>query len=112
MLRKMNWLIDGLVVYPGNMLANMEKVRGMYFSQAVLLALTETGATREDAYAWVQRCAMRVWDEDVSLREAIGGDPEICSRLDEKTLGRCFDPRHQLRNVPAIFARTLALKDF
>ncbi len=112
MLRKMNWLIDGLVVYPANMLANMEKVRGMYFSQAVLLALTETGATREDAYAWVQRCAMRVWDEDVSLREAIGGDPEICSRLDEKTLGRCFDPRHQLRNVPAIFARTLALKDF
>lgn len=112
MLRKMNWLIEGLVVFPRNMLANMEKVRGMYFSQAVLLALTGTGATREDAYAWVQRCAMRVWDEDVPLREALGADVEICSRLDDATLDRCFDLKHQLRNVPAIFERTLALKDF
>jgi len=112
MLRKMAWLISGLVVYPDNMLANMDKVRGMYFSQAVLLALTEAGMTREDAYARVQACAMRVWDEDVPLREALGQDSGITSHLDDAVLDRCFDLGHQLRNVPAIFARTLALKDF
>ena len=112
MLGRMNWLIKGLVVYPEHMVANMEKVRGMYFSQPVMLALTEEGVAREEAYAWVQRCAMRVWDEGVSLRESLGEDAEITSRLDETVLDRCFDLDHQLRNVPHIFERTLALKDW
>ncbi len=112
MLTKMTWLIKGLVVYPENMIANMEKVRGMFFSQAVLLALTEEGVVREDAYAWVQRCAMRVWDEDVALRDSLGQDEEITSRLSGEVLDRCFDLDHQLRNVPVIFERTLALKDW
>jgi len=112
MLSKMTWLIKGLVVYPDNMLANMEKVRGMFFSQAVLLALTEEGVVREDAYAWVQRCAMRVWDEGVALRDSLGQDEEITSRLSDEVLDRCFDLDHQLRNVPVIFRRTLALKDW
>jgi adenylosuccinate lyase len=112
MLSKMNWLIGGLVVYPDNMKANMEKVRGMYFSQPVMLALTEAGVTREEAYAWVQRCAMRVWDEGVPLRESLGQDDEITSRLDAAVLDRCFDLDHQLRNVPHIYERTLVLKDW
>ncbi|PID79520.1 adenylosuccinate lyase [bacterium DOLZORAL124_64_63] len=112
MLSKMTWLIKGLVVYPENMIANMEKVRGMFFSQAVLLALTDEGAVREDAYAWVQRCAMRVWDEGVALRDSLGQDAEITSRLSDEVLDRCFDLDHQLRNVPVIFERTLALKDW
>jgi len=112
MLKKMRWLISGLVVFPENMLANMEKVRGMYFSQVVLLELTDSGMTREDAYARVQACAMRVWDENVPLRQALGEDGEITSRLDEATLDRCFELEHQLRFVPELFERTLAGKDF
>ena len=111
MLQKMTWLIDGLVVFPERMLANMDKVRGMYFSQPVLLALTEAGMTREDAYARVQVCAMRVWDEDLPLREALAADPEIAARLDAAALDRCFDLKQQLRQVPALFARTLAEKE-
>ncbi|MBD3220250.1 adenylosuccinate lyase [bacterium] len=112
MLRKMTWLIDGLVVFEDQMRANMEKVRGMYFSQPVLLALTEAGMSREDAYARVQTCAMRVWDEDVSLRQAVGEDEEITALLDTATLDRCFELDHQLRHVPHLFTRTLAGKDF
>ncbi|MCB1183095.1 adenylosuccinate lyase [bacterium] len=112
MLKKMEWLVAGLVVYPENMIANMEKVRGMYFSQPVLLALTEAGMSREDAYARVQKCAMRVWDEGVALRESLGQDGEITAVLDAETLDRCFDLRHQLRNIPHIFERTLALKSW
>ncbi len=112
MLGKMTWLISGLVVYPENMIANMEKVRGMYFSQAVLLALTEENVVREDAYNWVQRCAMRVWDEDISLRESLGQEQEITSRLSDEVLDRCFDLDHQLRHVPLIFERTLSLKNW
>ncbi len=112
MLVKMRWLIDGLVVFPEQMIENMEKVRGMFFSQAVLLELTEVGMTREDAYARVQACAMRVWDEGVDLRQALGEDDEISAKLDTATLDRCFDLDHQLQQVPALFERTLAGKDF
>ena len=110
MITKMEWLITGLVVYPEHMIANMEKVRGMYFSQPVMLALTDAGMTREDAYARVQKCAMRVWDEGVALRESLGQDAEITGVLGAEALDRCFDLRHQLRNIPHIFARTLELK--
>jgi adenylosuccinate lyase len=112
MLVKMEWLIRGLVVYPENMKRNLDKVRGMYFSQPVLLALTEAGVTREEAYAQVQKSAMRVWDEDISLREALAENPEITAKLDQTTLNRCFDLEHQLRNIPKIFARTLELKNW
>ena len=84
----------------------------MYFSQVVLLELTDSGMTREDAYARVQACAMRVWDEDVPLRQALGEDGEITSRLDEATLDQCFELERQLRFVPQLFERTLAGKDF
>ncbi len=108
MLRKMIWLIDGLVVFPERMRANMDKVRGLLFSQAVLLALVRQGAGREDAYAWVQRCAMRVWDEGIDFRAALAADPEVAARLGDDGIGRCFDLAHQLRHVDDIFARTLA----
>ncbi len=110
MLLKMRWLIAGLVVYPDQMRANMEKVRGMFFSQPVLLALTEAGMTREDAYARVQACAMRVWDENVPLRQALAEDDGITSRLDAATLDQCFDLEHQLRHIPHLFERTLAAR--
>ncbi len=112
MLTRMRWLVAGLVVYPAQMQANMDKVRGMYFSQPVLLALTEAGVSREDAYAWVQECAMRVWDTDTTLRLAVASDPRIAGRLSPGALDACFDVRTQLRNVPRIFNRTLARKDW
>jgi adenylosuccinate lyase len=112
MLTRMDWLVGGLQVYPDTMLANLGKVRGMVFSQPVMLALTAAGVSREDAYAVVQKAAMRVWDEGVALREAVGQEPGITDRLAPEVLERCFDLQHQLRHVPAIFARTLALKDW
>jgi len=112
MLTRMTWLIDGLVVYPQNMRDNMAKVRQMYFSQAVLLALTEAGVSREEAYAWVQAAAMKVWDEGRAFRETLGEDERITGRVSATLLDRCFDLDHQLRNIPHIFERTLALNDW
>ena len=63
LLDKLAWILDGLVVYPENMLANLEKTRGLIYSSRVLLALVGTGMLREDAYAIVQRASMRVWDD-------------------------------------------------
>jgi len=111
MLNQMNRVVAGLVVLPENMLRNLEKVRGMVYSQSVLLALTEAGRSREDAYLWVQRAAMRVWDEDVPFRDALGEDADIARHVDAATLDRCFDLNHQLRHVPHLFERTLAEKD-
>jgi adenylosuccinate lyase len=107
MLRKMSWLLGGLVVFPEQMRANMEKVHGMYFSEAVLLALTEAGVAREVAYLWVQRCAMRVWDQGVGFRDSLAADADIARHLSAADLDRCFDLHHHLRHVPTIFARTL-----
>jgi len=112
MLAKMKWLIAGLVVYPEQMQANMDKVRGMYFSQPVLLALTEAGVSREEAYARVQACALRVWDGNHTLRELVAGEPGIAGVLAPEVLEACFDVGRQLRNIPHIFGRTLSRKDW
>ena len=108
MLGKMMWLIEGLVVFPERMLENMARVRGMVFSQTVLLALVGAGVSREDAYAQVQRCAMRVWDEDVDFEASLRDDAEVMETLGEEGLARCFDFAHHQRNLDRIFARTLA----
>ncbi|MBK7187140.1 MAG: adenylosuccinate lyase [bacterium] len=112
MLAKMKWLIAGLVVYPEQMQANMDKVRGMYFSQPVLLALTEAGVSREEAYARVQACALRVWDGNHTLRELVAAEPGIAGVLAPEVLEACFDVNRQLRNIPHIFGRTLSRKDW
>ena len=107
MLGKMIWLIGGLVVFPERMLTNMAKVRGMVFSQTVLLALVGKGVSREDAYAAVQRCAMRVWDEDIDFEASLRDDPWVMETLGDDGLSRCFDFAHHQRNLDRIFARTL-----
>ncbi|MHB8080529.1 MAG: adenylosuccinate lyase, partial [Candidatus Krumholzibacteriia bacterium] len=61
----------------------------------------------EEAYAWVQRCAMRVWDAGVDFRAALAADPDVTARLGDAGLAACFDPERHLRHVDAIFARTL-----
>ena len=107
MLNKMNWLIGGLVVFPERMIENMGRVKGMVFSQTVLLALVRAEVSREDAYAAVQRCAMRVWDEDVEFLEALRTDEFVLEKLGADGLAHCFDFAHHQRNIDHIFERTL-----
>ena len=108
MMNKMVWLIDGLVVYPERMLENMGRVKGMIFSQTVLLALVRAEVSREDSYAAVQRCAMRVWDEDVEFIDSLRADEFVMEMLGEDGLTRCFDFAYHQRNIDHIFDRTLA----
>jgi adenylosuccinate lyase len=89
------------------LLENMDRVRGMVYSQTVLLALVRAGASREDAYAAVQRCAMRVWDQDADFRETLARDPAVAALLPAAELDRCFDPAWHRRHVGQLFARTL-----
>ncbi len=104
-LAKMTSLIDGLVVYPERMLENLNATRGSVFSQQLLLALTQVGVSREQAYEWVQRNALKAWDEGKDLKPLISGDQEITSHLSSEEIDRAFSLDTYLRNVDAIFQR-------
>jgi len=105
MLQKAIGLIDGLVVYPERMLENLGLTRGLIFSGQLLLALTNTGVSRETAYEWVQRNAMRVWDENRDFHALVKADTDIASRLSAEEIDRTFSLEHYLRNVDQIFKR-------
>ncbi len=108
MLHKMASLIDNLVVYPERMLQNLGATNGLVFSGQLLLALTRAGASREVAYEWVQRNAMRVWNEGIDFQKLVGEDKEIASRLSHAQIEAVFAPDTYLRNVDAIFARVFS----
>jgi adenylosuccinate lyase len=105
MLQKAIGLIDGLVVYPERMLENLGATRGLIFSGQLLLALTNKGVSRETAYEWIQRNAMRVWDEDRDFHALVKADPDVTSRLSAEEIDRTFSLDHYLRNVDQIFKR-------
>lgn len=105
LLAKTASLLDGLVVYPENMLKNIGATRGLIFSGQLMLALTQKGVSREDAYAWTQRNAMKVWDEGGNYYHLIKEDTDISSRLSNEEIDRVFDLKHYLRNVDKVFAR-------
>lgn len=105
MLQKTIGLIDGLVVYPERMLENLNLMKGLIFSGQLLLALTNTGVSRETAYEWVQRNAMRVWDEDRDFQTLVKADDEIKSHLSVEEIERIFSLDHYLRNVDSVFER-------
>ncbi|HEY8225704.1 MAG TPA: adenylosuccinate lyase [Pyrinomonadaceae bacterium] len=105
MLQKAIGLIDGLVVYPERMLENLAATRGLIFSGQLLLALTQKGVARETAYEWVQRNAMRVWDEDKEFQSLIKNDQEVQRHLSAAEVDRVFSLDHYLRNVDVIFER-------
>ncbi len=105
MLRSMAGIIDRLVVYPERMLKNMQLTRGLAFSGQLLLDLTRKGISREDAYLWVQRCSMRVWNEDKDFLQALEEDPDIRRVLSADEIRAVVNPELQLRNVDAIFTR-------
>ena len=108
MLQKSIGLIDGLVVYPERMLENLAATRGLIFSGQLLLALTNKGVSRETAYEWVQRNAMRVWDEDEDFQTLVTNDADIKSRLSEEEIKRVFSLDHYLRNIDTIFDRVFS----
>ena len=105
LLVKTTTLVDTLLVYPERMLRNLHSTGGLVFSGQLLLDLVEAGVLREDAYRIVQRNAMQAWREEKNFRELIFADPDITSRVDNKTLERAFDLDRQLRNVDTIFKR-------
>jgi len=107
LLAKTTNLIDKLLVYPGRMLKNLESTGGLIFSGQLLLDLTESGMSREEAYRLVQTHAMRSWKEDLTFRDEIASDPEIARRLTPEQLDHAFDYTRQLANVDAIFDRVL-----
>ncbi len=105
MLRSMTRIVDRMVVYPERMLRNMELTRGLAYSGQLLLDLTRKGVLREDAYAWIQRCAMQVWDQERDFVEVLLEDPDVTRVLTPAEIRSVVNPEGQLRNVDAIFAR-------
>jgi len=98
-------LIDRLLVYPEQMRRNLESLGGLVFSQRVLLALTQAGMSREDAYAAVQRNAMRVWQEGGQFLDGLTADPEVTRHLGAAALAELFDSSFHTRHVDTIFDR-------
>lgn len=106
-LARLTGLVETLVVYPERMAMNLHAMGGLVHSQQVLLALTQVGMSREDAYAAVQRNAMRVWESDgrLALRDLLGADPEVAARLSPEALDRLFSLEPHFAAVDRIFAR-------
>jgi len=102
-LGRMNRIVKNLVVDTDRMRSNLESTRGLVNSQAVLLALVDAGATRDEAYRIVQRNAMAAWDDGGTLLECLMADPEVA--LTHETLTECFTPERALRNTSVVFDR-------
>lgn len=106
-LARLTGVIDKLLVYPERMQKNLDKMGGLVHSQRVLLALTQAGVSREDAYRLVQRNAMKVWDSDgaLSLLELLKADAEVTAALSPSEIEEKFDLGYHLKHVDTIFAR-------
>ncbi len=105
MLHKATALIAGLVVHPDRMLQNLQATKGLVFSGQLLLALTQKGVSREAAYEWVQRNAMRVWDDNENFQELLNSDADVSKHLSAPEIDSAFRLESYLRNVDAIFER-------
>jgi adenylosuccinate lyase len=104
-LARLAGIIDKLIVYPGNMLKNLERAGGLVHSQRVLLALTQKGVSREDAYRLVQRNAMKAWRGESEFLELLKADPDVRRHLSEQELTANFDLDFHLAQVDTIFSR-------
>ncbi len=104
-LHRLTGIVERLEVDAVRMRANLESSHGLIHSERVLLALTEAGLGRQDAYAIVQRHAMRAWREGLPLLDLLRADPEVTGRIDEAALAGLFDLGHHIRHVDQIFAR-------
>src|SRR5436309_5447934 len=97
MLQKMAALVDGLVVYPERMLENLNATRGLIFSGQLLLLLTQAGVARETSYEWVQRNAMKAWDEGFDFQQLVSEDKDIAAHLSKEQIGQVFSLDTYLR---------------
>lgn len=103
--RKISRIIDNLVVNQEQMLKNIELMGGLVFSGTLLLEIVKKGVLREDAYAWVQRNAMRVWDEGSDFLELVLQDPDISAHLTEEEIRKTFNLREKTKHIDQVFAR-------
>ncbi|UWR10077.1 adenylosuccinate lyase [Sulfitobacter mediterraneus] len=104
-LARLTSVVDKLVIYPDNMLANMNKFRGLVMSQRVLLALTQAGVSREDSYKLVQRNAMKVWEEGKDFKTELLADADVLKSLSAAEIEEKFDLGYHTKHVDTIFAR-------
>jgi adenylosuccinate lyase len=104
-LHRFAGMIENLRVYPERMKENLEATGGLYEAQRVLLALVERGVARQEAYVYVQRNAMRVWEEKVDFRTALKRDADVTRVLSDAALDACFDVGYHLKHVDTIFER-------
>jgi adenylosuccinate lyase len=98
-------LINDLVVYPENMKKNLDRLKGLVFSQRVLLELIFRGVKREESYKIVQRAAMKVWKGKADFKTLLLRDKEVLEHLKPREVERCFDLKPYLKNVDYIFKR-------
>jgi len=104
-LSRLTSVIDKLLVYPDNMMKNLNKFRGLVHSQRVLLALTQAGVSREDAYRLVQRNAMKVWEHGKDFLEELLADEDVRKALSEEQIREKFDLGYHTKHVDTIFHR-------
>ena len=104
-LNRLAGVIEKLVIYPDNMLKNMNKFKGLIMSQRVLLALTQAGVSREDSYRLVQRNAMKVWEEGKDFKTELLADPEVTAALSPAEIEEKFDLGYHTKHVDTIFKR-------
>ena len=109
MIRRFTRIVSGMVVYPDRMLENLNRSRGVVFSGQVLLELARHGISREQAYEWVQRNAMKSFHEQKDFKGLLLADAEITKVLPAKEIEKAFDLKEQLRNVDAVFKRVFYL---
>ena len=107
-LARMAGIVGKLVVYPERMRENLDKTRGLVHSQRALLALTQKGVGREDAYRLVQKNAMRAWNGEGTLLDLLKADEEVSRALTAKELESLFDLEYHFKQVDTIFARVFA----
>ncbi|HEX4567516.1 MAG TPA: adenylosuccinate lyase [Vicinamibacterales bacterium] len=108
MLRRFTRIVRGMVVYPDRMLENLERSRGVVFSGTVLLELAKRGVSREQAYEWVQRNAMRSFQDKRDFKQLLLADPDVTAVLKASEIEKAFSLDDQLRNVEAVFARVFS----
>ena len=108
MLDRTKGLVEGLVVYPERLAQNLDRAAELFFSEAVMLALVETGMARQDAYVLVQRNAMRAWRGDGGFRDNLAADADVSSKIPSASLAKLFDLEHALQHVPGIVERALS----
>ncbi|WP_273127914.1 adenylosuccinate lyase [Metabacillus sp. HB246100] len=105
MLNRFGNIVKNLTVFPENMKRNMDRTQGLIYSQRVLLALIDTGMTREEAYDLVQPKAMEAWEKQVPFKGLVEAEEKITSRLTPEMIEDCFDYNYHLKGVDAIFDR-------